>query len=179
MSYCVLKNGEKLLIKIAEEKDAAEIVDMFNVLGGETDNLTFEHNDYYYSENQEKVFINLMKERKNSLFIIAIIDNKIVGNLTFATMQRVRLIHRGEMGISILKDYWGIGVGSALIEYLLAWVEFNGVIKKIELQVRQDNISAVELYIKWGFEIEGKIARGMNVKDNYYDLYYMGKIIGG
>lgn len=179
MSYCVLKNGKKLHIKAAEEKDAAEIVDMFNVLGGESDNLTFEHNDYYFNENQERTFIKLMKERKNSLFIIGVIDNKIVGNLTFVATQRDRLIHRGEMGISILKNYWGVGIGSALIEHLLAWARLNGVIKKIELQVRQDNISAVELYKKWGFEIEGKITKGMNINDNYYDLYYMGKNIGG
>lgn len=179
LSSDYLKNGLQLSIRIAEERDALEIVDMFNILGGESENLSFSHNDYYLNENQERIFIKAMKERQNSLFIVAVIDCKIIGYLSFTTMQKGRLVHRGDMGIAILKDYWGLGAGSLLMEYLMKWVKQNGEISKIELQVRQDNIRAVELYTKWGFIIEGKITRGMKVEDEYFDLYYMGKNIGG
>lgn len=178
MTHCTLKNGMKLLIRNAEEYDALEIVDMFKQMGGESENLTYGNNDYYFNEGQEKLFIRTMKERKNSIFIIAIIEGKIVGNLSFGTMQRGRLMHRGDMGISVLKEYWGLGIGSALLDYLLKWAEGGGVIKKIELQVRIDNKWAVELYLKRGFVIEGIITMGICVDDKYYDLYFMGKTIG-
>jgi RimJ/RimL family protein N-acetyltransferase len=178
MSNYTLKSGNEISIRIAEEKDAKEIVDMFNIMGGESENLTFEENDYYLNESQEKHFIKAMRERYNSLFIVAVVDCKIVGYLSFTTMQRGKMMHRGDMGISVFKEYWGLGIGSLLIEYLLNWAELNGNISKIELQVREDNKRAVGLYYKWGFEIEGRISRGMKIEDKYYDLYYMGKTIG-
>jgi RimJ/RimL family protein N-acetyltransferase len=178
MSYYTLKGGIEVNIRKAEERDAKEIVDMFNVMGGESENLTFGYNDYYLNENQEKLFIKAMRERCNSLFIVAVIDCRIVGYLTFTTMQKGKITHRGDMGIAVFKEYWGLGIGSLLIEYFMNWAEFNGNISKVELQVREDNKRGVDLYLKWGFEIEGKISRGMKIDDTYYDLYYMGKRIG-
>lgn len=178
MPYVTLKNGVELFIREAVEADAAEIVKLFNIMGGESENLTFGLNEYYLSENQQRIFIKAMRERHNSLFIIGTINNKIAGYLTFTTMQKGKLMHRGDMGIAVLKEYWGIGMGSALIDHLMKWVVQSGEVGKIELQVRVDNHRAVELYKKWGFEIEGIIKRGMKVNDLYYDIYYMGKCIG-
>ena len=59
----VLKNDIELSIREAEERDALEIVNMFKQMGGESENLTFGHNDYYYNESQEKLFIKTLKER--------------------------------------------------------------------------------------------------------------------
>lgn len=179
MPIHILKNNQQVNIRTAEEKDALELVNMFNTLGGESENLTFGYNDYYFNENQQKLLIRTMNERTNSLFLVATIDNKIVGYLTFTTMQRERLVHRGDMGVATLKAYWGLGIGAFLIEELFNWVEKNESISKIELQVRVDNKRAIDLYTRWGFVIEGRIARGIKVEDKYYDLYNMGKCIGG
>lgn len=178
MSYVTLKNGVELYIRTAVETDAIEIVKLFNVMGGESDNLTFGLNDYYLNENQQRIFIKAMRERQNSLFIVGVINDKIIGYLTFTTMQRGKLMHRGDMGISVLRDYWELGVGSGLIDYLMKWAADGGQVGKIELQVRVDNLRALELYKKWGFEIEGRISRGMKINSLYYDIYYMGKCIG-
>ena len=174
----VLKNSTVLNIREAQEQDALEVVNMFKQMGGESENLTYGHNDYYYNENQEKLFIKTLKERNNTLFIVGVVDDKIIGYLSLSAMQRGRLTHRGDMGVSVFKDYWGQGVGSALIEYLIDWAEGSGIIKKIDLQVRRDNERAIKLYKHLGFEIEGTISRGMYIDDEYFDLYYMGKTIG-
>lgn len=177
MGSYILKSGLEINIRIAEETDAGEIVSLFNVMGGESDNLTFGYNDYYLNENQQRLFIKAMRQRHNSLFIVAEIESKIIGYLSFTTMQRGKLVHRGDMGIALLKDYWGFGIGSLLIEYLITWAELSGTISKIELQVRADNKRAIDLYTKWGFVTEGRITRGMKIEDKYYDLYYMGRCI--
>ncbi|HBG38418.1 MAG TPA: N-acetyltransferase, partial [Clostridiaceae bacterium] len=85
---------------------------------------------------------------------------------------------RGELGIAVLKQFWGIGVGNFLMDYLFKWINSNGIIKKVDLSVREDNINAINLYIKWGFKIEGRISKGLYINGKYYDLYNMGKIIG-
>lgn len=177
MVSCYLKNGKKLYIRRIEEFDAKDIINISQRIGGETDNLTFGMDDFYFTLEQQRIFISNMK-REGFLYIAAICDNKIVGTLSFISSNRKRIIHRGEMGLGILKEYWGMGVGTALIDYFLEWANGDGVIKKIELQVREDNIRAINLYIKYGFKIEGKISMGMCVNDRYYDLYLMGKILG-
>jgi RimJ/RimL family protein N-acetyltransferase len=44
---------------------------------------------------------------------------------------------------------------------------------RIELQVRQDNPSAIALYKKFGFEVEGLQRNGMWLDGRYEQLYAM------
>lgn len=178
MISCQLKNGKTLYIRRVEDYDCADIVRMSVKMGGESDNLTFGANDFYFTVDQQRAFISNIRHREGCLYIAAICDNKIIGTLSFIASPRKRIMHRGEMGIGILKDYWGVGVATALMDYFFKWVETDGIIKKIELQVREDNINAINLYIKYGFKIEGRISMGMYVENKYYDLYCMGKIVG-
>jgi RimJ/RimL family protein N-acetyltransferase len=173
-----LKDGRTLGIRWVEERDAEEIVDMSVAMGGESDNLTFGSDDFYFTIDQQRIFISNIRHREGCLYVAALCDGKIAGTLSFIASPRRRVMHRGEMGIGILKDYWGIGIGSCLMEYFLKWAKSDETIKKVDLQVREDNTRAINLYIKYGFKIEGRISLGMCVDDEYYDLYCMGKIIG-
>jgi RimJ/RimL family protein N-acetyltransferase len=177
MEAAVLKNGQELIIRKAREYDAKQLVDMFNQMGGESENLTYGLDEYYLNEIQEKLFVKAMKDRSNSIFLVALIEEQLVGYITLSTIQKGRLTHRGELGVGVLKEYWGLGIATKLVQHLLDWAEAFTTVSKIELQVRQDNTRAIELYKKLGFFIEGKITMGVKINDNYYDLYYMGKTI--
>ncbi|WP_243116463.1 GNAT family N-acetyltransferase [Fonticella tunisiensis] len=172
-----LKDGRKMSIRRAEERDADEIVKMYAKMGGESDNLTFGIDDFYFTEEQERIFISNLNNRNNCLYIVAILDNKIIGNVSFVGSQRKKLEHRGDMGIAVLKDFWGIGVGKNLMEYFLKWASSNEIIKKIDLQVVENNTAAINFYMKYGFKIEGRITKGMYINGKYYDIYNMGKIL--
>jgi RimJ/RimL family protein N-acetyltransferase len=50
----------------------------------------------------------------------------------------------------------------------------GGAVTKINLRVRSDNVRAIALYERKGFEREGLLRRGMRVDDVYYDLLAMG-----
>jgi RimJ/RimL family protein N-acetyltransferase len=178
MSVYYLKDGRKIFIDEVTQADSEELVDFWNCLGGETNNLTFGVNDFYFNYEQEKNFIDNLKHRDNCLYAAAFYNDRIIGSLSFLSSPRKRIMHRGEMGIGILKDYWGYGIGSCLMDYFTKWVNSRGVIKKIDLEVREDNIRAINLYLKYGFEVEGKISRGIFIDNRYYDLYHMGKTIG-
>lgn len=173
-----LKNGMKLSIRKATEGDAGELTNIEAQIGGESDNLTFGRDDFYLTEEQEREFIRNTSNRENCIFIVGLIDGRIIGSLTFIASPRKRMMHRGELGIAVLKQFWGIGVGNFLMDYLFRWVNSNGIINKVDLSVREDNINAINLYMKWGFKIEGRISKGLYINGKYYDLYNMGKIIG-
>lgn len=173
-----LKTGNKLSIRKIKEADSAAVVELWDKLGSESDNLTFGMGEFYFTPEQQRAFICSTSLRDNCIYLCAIADGKIVGCLNFIASSHRRLVHRGDLGIGVLKAYWGQGVGSALMDYFMKWAGCSDIIKKIDLEVREDNLPAIALYLKYGFKIEGRVARGVCVNGKYYNLYHMGKEIG-
>ncbi|QRG69135.1 GNAT family N-acetyltransferase [Brevibacillus choshinensis] len=115
-----------------------------------------------------------MNEAPNQLFLVAEVEGTLVGNLTFRGGARARTQHAGEFGVSVLKDFWGYGIGRALIESLLGWAKDSAVVRKINLRVRSDNASAIHLYKKLGFKEEGVFTREFLIDGVFYDCILMG-----
>jgi RimJ/RimL family protein N-acetyltransferase len=75
----------------------------------------------------------------------------------------------------VRQAYAGKGVGRALLELLIAWAEGSGVIRKLDLKVRADNLNAIRLYERLGWKIEGVVTRDLCVDGVYHDALYMGR----
>ena len=157
----ILKDSRELVIRKATEEDAEKVLEYLNIIGGETDFLSF---------GVEGLNITLEEERnyfKNStaknFFLIAEIEEKIVGKCSISTNEkRIILKHFGELGI-----------GNKLIETALLLGK-NGGLKKVNLETRSDNKKAIVLYKKLGFKEEGTIKRGILIDEKFYDLLVMG-----
>lgn len=174
MKQCLLRNGQALTIREAEAEDASIILDYINKVGAETDNLTFGEGGFGITEDKEVAFIQAISESENQLMLCAFIDGTLVGQLAFTGGTRPRIRHVGEFGITVLKEHWGKGVGSELINYLIAWAKETQIIKKINLRVRSDNQSAIGLYRKFGFVSAGTISREFFINGKFYDSIHMG-----
>lgn len=172
-----LKDGSRCIIRRALESDAAEIVSYSNIIGGESDFLSYGSNEFAHNIDGERQIIREYSEGRNRIFIVAEVGGCICGVLTFWGNNRKRLEHWGELGISVLKKYWGRGIGQALMEFLIEWAQNGGMVKKIDLMVREDNYNAISLYKKMGFEVEGMIRRAMRIGNTYYNFVYMGRLI--
>ena len=111
-----LKNGEVLVIREAQKEDAAGLLEYVDKIAGETDYMTFGLGEFNMSlEDEEKFLVNCI-ETSNQLFIVAEAAGTIIGNLSFKGGERPRILHAGEVGVTLLKKYWGSGIGSALFE---------------------------------------------------------------
>ena len=77
--------------------------------------------------------------------------------------------------MSVLKQYWRAGIASALMDSLLEWSKQGGIIQKINLRVRCDNLRAINLYKRKGFSVEGTLTKQMFVGGRYYDNLWMGR----
>lgn len=176
MKDIIVKN-KKVIIREADNKDAKELIEYLNVIGGESDFLTFGTGEFNKSVEQEQDFIENVLENENALFIIAEVNGKIVGNLNFSGGPRKRTEHSGEFGVSVLKEYWGVGIGKELIEYLINWSKDSGIIRKINLRARTDNTRGIHLYKKLGFLEEGIIKRDFLINGEFYDSLQMGLLI--
>ncbi len=170
------KNGVPYTIRQAEVGDAKSLIDFLDHVSKESANLTFGPGDLLPTLEKERSIIKSMIDSESSFFINALCNNRVIGNLGFNGGTRNRVKHCGEFGVSVLKEYWGNGVASALIAYMLKWAE-SASVTKINLRVREDNLTAIALYKNFGFEQEGILRREFKVDHVYYDFIMMGKII--
>ena len=173
----IIINKERLIIRKANKSDAKALIDYLSIIGGESDFLTFGLGEFGRSVEQEEEFIENILMKNNALFIIAEVNGKVVGNLNFSGGPRQRTAHIGEFGVSVLKEYWGNGIGEELIKYLIDWSKNSAIIRKINLKVRTDNARGIQLYKKLGFLEEGILKRDFLINSKFYDSVLMGLLI--
>ena len=97
-----------------------------------------------------------------------------MGGLGFTGGDRKRTRHCGELGIAVVKKYWGLGLGAALMECVIAWAKSSGVVRKIALHSRVDNERALSLYERFGFVREGVVSRLFEMAGEFHDAYLLG-----
>jgi RimJ/RimL family protein N-acetyltransferase len=173
----IIVNKEQVIIRKAEKEDAKQLIEYLNKISGESDFLTFGSGELGIDIKQEEQFIENALNKENALFIIAEAKGKVIGNLNFSGRPRKRNAHVGEFGVSVLKEYWGKSIGEKLIEYLMDWSKNSGIIRKINLRVRTDNIRGIKLYKKLGFFEEGIVRRDFLINGKFYDSLLMGLFI--
>lgn len=174
MSEVEIKNGEKLIIRKVKKEDTVQVVEYMLSIGGESDNLTFGKGELKMTIEDEEKFIEDINSKDNAIMIVAIINNRIIGSAALRSGDKNRIKHVGELGITVRKIYWGLGVGGAILNYLIQWAKSTGIIRKVNLIVRDDNENAIKLYKKYGFVEEGLITREFYIKGKFYDAIAMG-----
>ena len=153
-------------------EDAKDLLEYFKLIGGESDNLSFGKEGLPFTiEQEQKYIVDNINFIENALFI-AKKDGEIIGNSSFSSLSG-RYSHRGEISVTVLKQYWNCGVGSELIKQAIKFAKECSEIEVISLEVRSDNISAIALYRKFGFEQIGHYRKFMKINEAYYDADLM------
>ena len=158
-------------------EDAEEIVAFYNRVGGETTYLSFVENEYPLNVEEQKANIISTDQQPNSVMILATVEDQIIGLGTITSGNKIKARHCGELGIVVTEKFQGKGIGSELIRRMIEWCKSNGITTKIQLDTRKDNTMAVELYKKFGFQIEGELKNTTLIDGKYYDLYVMGLML--
>jgi RimJ/RimL family protein N-acetyltransferase len=170
----MLANHLELTLRPALPKDAEQLLAYLEQVAGESENLTAGPGEFGISLEQERVFLQQAQELPTSLYLLAEVDGEIVGTLTFSTEKRPRVQHGGEFGMSVLRKYWNQGIGARMLAYLIEWAKQTPSIRKINLRVRVDNLSAIHLYEKYGFVREGRRTREFSLHGQFVDVFLMG-----
>jgi RimJ/RimL family protein N-acetyltransferase len=164
-------------VRRGEAGDAAAFLAYLRRMGGETGFVSFGAEGIELTVEEEAAHIAKTNARDNAVFLLAMAGGEIVGGLTFSAGTRPRLRHSGEFGVSVLREWWGRGVARALLEAMLAWARESGVVRKINLRVRADNVRAIALYERLGFVREGRVTRDLLVDGEFHDTLLMGLAI--
>lgn len=168
---------EKIVYRKAQEKDAEKVVNFFNVVGGETTYMSFEKDEYPLDVEAQAELIRSLEGNATNTMLLAMDGEEIAGLSTITSSHKIKSRHDAELGIVVAKKYQGKGIGTSLITQVIDWVKGNGITTRMSLEVRADNVKAVEIYLKFGFVVEGCRKNSTLLNGTYYDDYVMGMML--
>ena len=170
----ILNNGKEALLKNGGLSDGRAVYELFNTIHAETDYLLAYPDENCFDPEQEAQFLEDRCRSINEIEIIAFVDSKAVGMAGIETIgTKYKTRHRAELYISVLKEYWGLGLGRALAEACIHCAKDAGY-EQLELNVVADNTRAISMYKGLGFDEFGRNPRGFNSRTRgFQELIYM------
>lgn len=169
-----LASGEILRVRDAVPADAATLLEYIETVAAESDYLSFGPGEFELGRTEQAEVLARFAESENQMYVLGLIDDILVSALFFDGGSRPRLRHVGEFGMTVRKDHWRRGIGQVMLQVLTTWAESSGVVRKIDLRVRADNIGAIRMYERSGFKHQGLITNEMLVNGTLYDVCVMG-----
>lgn len=169
-----IKNGQKCIIRNGTFEDGPEVSTFFTTTHGETDYLLSYPEESTRDDEKQSNYLKETTESDRKIELLAIVDGKVVGMAGFnAIGSKYKVRHRAEFGITVSKNYWGQGIGKAIMNACIECAKEAGYIQ-LELDVVADNTRAIELYKKLGFIEFGRNPKGFQSKySGFQELIYM------
>lgn len=103
---------------------------------------------------------------------VAIHEGVVIGWCDISPLDRPVFAHIGSLGMGLLAPYRAKGIGTALIRAALQKAKLKGL-TRIELTVREQNKSAIALYEKFGFVVEGIHRKAVYIDGQYEHHVFM------
>ena len=170
----MLKNGIECRLRNGMECDGQAVLDNFYLTHGETDYLLTAPDENCFDVMQESQFLKEKSESKNEIEIVAVVDHAVVGTAGIeAVGEKYKIRHRAEFGISVAKEFWGLGIGQALTAACIECAKAAGYVQ-LELNVVAGNVRALSIYKKAGFVEYGRNPKGFHSRSaGFQEVIYM------
>ncbi|MDY2851218.1 MAG: GNAT family N-acetyltransferase [Candidatus Borkfalkiaceae bacterium] len=174
-----LKDGRTAILKSPCVEDADKMLHYIKNACSETDFLVRYPEEWNsVSVASEEKWIRNLRKSQNALAITCCVDSKIAGNCEINFRGGLKTSHKATVAIAILKEYWNLGIGSAMFAELISVAETRPEIQIIELEFIEGNDRAKALYEKYGFKIVGERPNAFKIKDgSLLKEYFMQKEI--
>jgi len=153
----ILKNGVRVLLRPEVSTDTEMLWQMFSTLSeASLDYLVMP----FTRERIEGWTGNI--DYTKSLPILSLVKEdgrqRVVGSATLSFFSAEALRHKAELGVTVHDDFQNLGLGTALVDFMLNTARMKRL-KKVFLLVNTDNARAIHVYEKCGFRIEAKLAK--------------------
>ena len=169
-----LKDGRTCLIRQGTADDAEGVLHNFVLNHAQTDFLTTYPDEITFTVEQEAKYLQAKADSPNEVELVAEVDGRIVGQAGIESLGKTdKVKHRADFGISIDREYWGLGMGRALTRACIELAKQAGYLQ-LELQAVADNEHALALYASEGFTEYGRNPRGFRSRlTGWQELVYM------
>jgi len=176
-TYVTLRDGRRAILRVARASDAEKLTVLNRAILVETDFHIREVDEYGADPQAEKRFIESMAGSADALYLLAVVDDELAGLLLFQRERYKRMRHGGGLGLAIRLPYQRVGLGTAMLEAFLDWVQKRPGIEKVKLEVFSTNPVAQRIYERLGFVVEGVRQGDVRVNGRPVDLILMAKFL--
>jgi len=107
---------------------------------------------------------------------VAMDGTRVVGWCDVSPKRLAGFTHCGQLGMGVLAEYRGLGIGERLARAVLAKTRSIGL-ERVELEVYASNLPAIGLYRKLGFQVEGTLRHGRKLDGRYEDVVIMALLV--
>ncbi len=159
-----IKDGRICKIREIQVKDAAETVEYFKTIMGESDFLSSYPEEITLTADEEAKMIKGFNESDHTLMLVVESDGRLIANGTITRLTKKKMCHRGNVAVSVLKEFWNLGVGKKLLICLEDYAKEWGL-SQLELDVFSGNKRGRALYEKIGFIQVGETPNAFILKD--------------
>lgn len=163
MEYCKtvrLKDGRECRLRNGTAKDGADALAIFLLTHAETDYLLSYPDESGASVEEEASFLQSRADSPDEIELLAEVGGKVVGLGGIERVGKCEKVRcRAEFGVSVAREFWGLGIGRALLKACVECAKAAGY-AQLELAVVAENKSAIALYESAGFVEYGRNPRG-------------------
>ena len=150
-----LRDGRTCTLRPAHPDDSAELIEYMVKTAAETEFVLRYPDEVSFTEEREREILGNILEDPGHVMMVDYVDGKP----------------------TLYREYWGLGIGSAMIDYLTELAVKIGF-EQIDLEVVADNTRAQALYRKCSFAESGRRIRALKFDDGtYHDEILMTKIL--
>ena len=169
-----LRDGRSCVLRNGKYEDGQALLDVFIKAHEETDFLLTYPDEVTYTAEQEAEYLQKKTDSEDSVEILAEVDGVIVGTAGIECIgDRYKTRHRADFGISVIREYWRLGIGRALTSACIACAKSAGY-SQLELEAVAENEGALALYRSEGFTEYGRNPRGFKSRlTGYQEVVYM------
>jgi L-phenylalanine/L-methionine N-acetyltransferase len=111
----------------------------------------------------------------NDHSFVAVLEETVVGQAGLHVGETKRR-HTGSIGMMVHDRFQGQGIGRKLLEALLDVADNYLGLTRVELEVLTDNIRAIRLYERMGFEHEGRKRKAVWRHGEHQDILLMARV---
>ncbi|WP_299213154.1 GNAT family N-acetyltransferase [uncultured Aquimarina sp.] len=169
------KNDQSITIRQVVSDDAEKLLKLKLKYLKNTESLPLLVNEYPNDIHQESDMIERYQSEKNSMILVAVFKDEIIGNIDLTGSWRKKMQHTAVIGMGIDTQWQNQGIGTLLLQNIIDWAEENQILKTIWLEVYANNTSGVTLYKKMKFQQSGVIPNFFLEKGVFVDKIIMHK----
>lgn len=151
-----LKDGRDAILRSPDpHADAVDLVQYLHDTAADTPFVLRTPEEVSMTVEGEERFLDMVVDSDGDCMILCEVEGRIAGNCHLAFRDKKKVRHRCDVAIALRKEFWGLGIGTAMFEAMIAIAEKREGVTVMELEFIEGNARARGLYEKMGFRIVG------------------------